>query len=111
MIRFLQTQCQHFRQPPQVKNALGLTKDKTSLERTIGFIEFIQEQERLGKQYSIVIFNETANLIGIITLKNIDNINKTSHIDTWIGPQYWGQGYNLLALHCPGVCCRRLCNV
>ncbi|QUW22605.1 GNAT family N-acetyltransferase [Sporosarcina sp. Marseille-Q4063] len=82
---------------PQVKAALGLTNDQTSLEGTIGFIEFIREQERLGKQYSRAILNETENLIGVITLKDIDNINKTSHIGTWIGNQYWGQGYNLLA--------------
>lgn len=82
---------------PQVKEALGLTDDQTSLEGTIGFIKFIQEQEKLGKQYSRVILGETNNLIGVITLKDIDTINKTSHIGTWIGHQYWGQGYNLLA--------------
>lgn len=78
---------------PQVKDALGLTDDQTSLEGTISFIEFIQEQEKLGKQYSRVILDETENLIGVITLKDIDSINKTSHIGTWIGHQY----YNLLA--------------
>lgn len=82
---------------PQVKNALGLTDEQTSLKGTIGFIEFIQEQERLGKQYSRVIFNESENLIGVITLKDIDKDNKTSHIGTWIGHEYWGKGYNLLA--------------
>lgn len=82
---------------PQVRDALGLTEEQSSLEGTLGFIEFIQEQERLGKQYSRIILNEIENLIGVITLKDIDNINKTSHIGTWIGHQYWGQGYNLLA--------------
>lgn len=82
---------------PQVKDALGLTDDKTSLEGTIGFIEFIQEEEKLGKQYSRVILDETKKLIGVITLKDIDHINKTSHLGTWLGHQYWGQGYNLLA--------------
>lgn len=82
---------------PQVKNALGLTNDQTSLEGTIDFIEFIQEQERLGKQYSRVILDETKNSIGVITLKDIDDINKTCHIGTWIGHQYWGKGYNALA--------------
>ena len=37
---------------PQVKDALGLTNDQTSLGGTIDFIEFILVQERLGKQYS-----------------------------------------------------------
>lgn len=82
---------------PQVKDALGLTDDQTSLEGTIDFIEFIQEQEKLGKQYSRVILDKTEEVIGVITLKDIDNINKTCHIGTWIGHQYWGQGYNLLA--------------
>ncbi|MGG0642571.1 GNAT family N-acetyltransferase [Sporosarcina gallistercoris] len=81
----------------QVKDALGLTDDQTSLEGTVGFIKFIKEQERLGKQYSRVILDESENLIGVITLKDIDNTNKTSHIGTWLGHPYWGQGYNLLA--------------
>ncbi len=82
---------------PKVKDALGLTNDQTSLEGTIDFIEFIQVQERLGKQYSRVILDETENLIGVITLKEIDGINNTCHIGTWIGHQYWGKGYNALA--------------
>ena len=82
---------------PLVKDALGLSDEQTTLEGTIGFIEFILEQERLGKQYSRVILDEIGNLIGVITLKDIDNINKTSHIGTWIGHHYWGKGYNLLA--------------
>ncbi|WP_435372013.1 GNAT family N-acetyltransferase [Sporosarcina luteola] len=82
---------------PQVIDALGLTVDQTSLEGTIEFIKFILWQERLGKQYSRVILDETANLVGVITLKDIDSINKTCHIGTWIGHQYWGKGYNALA--------------
>jgi RimJ/RimL family protein N-acetyltransferase len=82
---------------PQVKNALGLTDEQTSLEGTIEFIKFILEQEKLGKQYSRVILNEDQKLIGVITLKDIDKINKTCHIGTWIGHQCWGKGYNQLA--------------
>ncbi|MEK4715066.1 GNAT family N-acetyltransferase [Sporosarcina sp. FSL K6-1540] len=82
---------------PQVKDALGLTNDQTSLGGTIDFIKFILVQERLGKQYSRVILDETENLIGVITLKDIDSITKTCHIGTWIGHQYWGKGYNALA--------------
>src|SRR5699024_2989011 len=81
----------------QVKDALGLTDDQVALEGTIDFIEFIKEQEKHGKQYSRVILDESEDVIGVITLKDIDNINKTSHIGTWIGHQYWGQGYNLSA--------------
>lgn len=82
---------------PQVKDALGLTNDQTSLEGTLKFIEFILEQERLGKQYSRAILNENDDLIGVITLKDINRIHKTCHIGTWIGYPYWGRGYNDLA--------------
>ena len=81
----------------QVKDALGLTNNQISLEGTIDFIEFILEQEQLGKQYSRAIINENENLIGVITLKDINDTNNTCHIGTWIGHQYWGQGYNALA--------------
>lgn len=82
---------------PQVKDALGLTDSQTSVEGTIGFIEFILEQEKQGLQYSRVILNEKDEVIGVITLKDIDNTNKTSHIGTWIGHPYWGKGYNAAA--------------
>lgn len=81
----------------QVKDTLGLTTDQASLEGTNDFIRFIIEQERVENQYSRVILNENEDLIGVITLKEINPINKTAHIGTWIGHQYWGKGYNLLA--------------
>ncbi|WP_335727035.1 GNAT family N-acetyltransferase [Virgibacillus dokdonensis] len=43
------------------------------------------------------MLNENKDLIGVITLKDINNVNKTCHIGTWIGHQYWGKGYNALA--------------
>ncbi|WP_336824696.1 GNAT family N-acetyltransferase [Sporosarcina sp. USHLN248] len=82
---------------PLVKNALGLTDEQTTVEGTRGFIEFILEQEKQGNQYSRCILNEDNQLIGVITLKDIDPIKKTCHIGTWIGHPYWGQGYNQLA--------------
>lgn len=82
---------------PQVKNALGLSDEQTTVEGTKGFIEFIIEGEKLGNQYSRCILNEEGKLIGVITLKDIDTVNKTSHIGTWIGYEYWGKGYNQLA--------------
>jgi len=82
---------------PQVKDALGLEEEHTTLEGTIDFIEFIIEQEKLGKQYSRCILNEDEKLIGVITLKDIDRVNRICHIGTWIGHQYWGKGYNQLA--------------
>ncbi|WP_432355616.1 GNAT family N-acetyltransferase [Sporosarcina sp. A2] len=80
-----------------VKDALGLTSEQTSLKGSIEFIEFTLEQERIGKQYSRVILDESKTLIGVITLKDIDNTSKTCHIGTWIGHPYWGKGYNALA--------------
>jgi RimJ/RimL family protein N-acetyltransferase len=79
---------------PHVKDALGLSNEQTSLEGTRDFIKFILEQEKLGKQYSRRIVNEHKQLIGVITLKDIDKISNTCHIGTWIGHPYWGKGYN-----------------
>lgn len=82
---------------PQVKGPLGLTNDQASLKGTVDFIEFIIEQEKLENQYSRVILNENEDLIGVITLKDINKTNKNCHIGTWIGHQYWSKGYNELA--------------
>ncbi|MBS4175556.1 GNAT family N-acetyltransferase [Bacillus sp. FJAT-49736] len=82
---------------PEVKDALGLSDEQTSVAGTIDFIRYIQEEERLGKQYSRVIMNEEEKLVGVITLKELDFDNKTCHIGTWIGYPYWGKGYNQLA--------------
>ncbi|WP_339227444.1 GNAT family N-acetyltransferase [Oceanobacillus sp. FSL K6-2867] len=82
---------------PQVKDALGLDDEQTSVKGTRNFITYILEQEKLGKQFSRVILNDTGEPIGVITLKDIDRINNTCHIGTWIGYPFWGQGYNALA--------------
>ncbi|WP_340085158.1 GNAT family N-acetyltransferase [Siminovitchia sp. FSL H7-0308] len=82
---------------PEVKDALGLTEDHTSLKGTEDFINFILEQEKLGKQYSRVILNEDRKVTGVITLKDINRNNQTSHMGTWIGHPYWGKGYNQIA--------------
>lgn len=82
---------------PEVKDALGLSEDHTSLKGTEDFINFILEQEKLGKQYSRVILNEDHKVIGVITLKDINRNNQTSHMGTWIGHPYWGKGYNQIA--------------
>ncbi|MEK4229361.1 GNAT family N-acetyltransferase [Solibacillus sp. FSL H8-0538] len=82
---------------PQVKDAIALTDEQASLEGTISYIKFIIVQERQGKSYSRVILNEEGQLIGVITLKDINYTHKTCHIGTWIGHNYWGLGYNELA--------------
>ncbi|GGE63950.1 GNAT family N-acetyltransferase [Priestia taiwanensis] len=82
---------------PEVKDALGLSDEQVSLEGTKGFIDFILKQEEESKQYSRMMLNEENKLIGVITLKELDHIAKTSHIGTWIGHEFWGRGYNELA--------------
>lgn len=82
---------------PAIKDALGLNHHQTSLEGTMEFIEFILQEETFGRQYSRVILNEQKEVIGVITLKDINQRNQTCHLGTWIGRPYWGKGYNELA--------------
>lgn len=82
---------------PQVKNALDLPDNQASLEGTKSYIKLITTQQKQGKAYSRVILNEEGLLIGVITLKDINPTEKTCHIGTWIGYEYWGQGYNEVA--------------
>ena len=81
----------------RVQNALGLNWQQVSINGTRDFIDFIQGEERMGKQLSRVIFNEKEEFIGVITLKSINRTVGTAHIGTWIGGDYWGLGYNELA--------------
>lgn len=82
---------------PRVQNALGLNWQQVSINGTRDFIDYIQGEERMGKQLSRVIFNEKEEFIGVITLKSIDRAKGTAHVGTWIGGDYWGLGYNELA--------------
>lgn len=82
---------------PQVKDALGLDDEQTSVEGTRNFITYIFEQEKQGKLFSRVLLNDSREPIGVITLKDIDRIHNTCHIGTWIGYPFWGKGYNALA--------------
>jgi len=79
---------------PEIRDALGLSAEQTSREGTEGFITFIQEQENEGKQYSRVILDDQENVIGVITLKELNPLKKTGHLGTWIGYPYWGKGFN-----------------
>ena len=82
---------------PQVKDALGLNWQQVSINGTRDFIDFIQGEERIGKQLSRVIFNEKEEFIGVITIKSIDQAKGVAHVGTWFGAEYWGLGYNELA--------------
>mgnify|MGYP003489851814 FL=1 len=82
---------------PRVQNALGLNWQQVSINGTRDFIDFIQGEERIGKQMSRVILNENDEFIGVITIKSIDRANGVAHVGTWLGAEYWGLGYNELA--------------
>ncbi|WP_349409693.1 GNAT family N-acetyltransferase [Pseudalkalibacillus sp. SCS-8] len=77
---------------PQVKDALALP-DGTVAD-TKRFIASILQEEDEGKTVSRLILDEEQRVIGITTLMFIDRENKSCHIGTWIGHEYWGKGYN-----------------
>jgi RimJ/RimL family protein N-acetyltransferase len=77
---------------PPVKDALGLP-DGTA-EDTKQFIMKVMQEELSGNTISRVILDEKNNLIGLTDLMFINYENKSCHIGTWIGHEYWGLGYN-----------------
>lgn len=82
---------------PDVRNALGLSDAQCSIAGTRDYIRLMQLEEKLGHQFSRMIFDEQNKLIGVITLKGIDERQKHCHIGTWLGSRYWGKGYNQVA--------------
>ena len=77
---------------PHIKTALGITVE--NIEDTKAFLLFAIEQERQKKSLSRMIVNEENEIIGLTTLKHINNEKKQSHIGSWLGYPYWGKGYN-----------------
>lgn len=75
-----------------VKEALGLPAG--TVEDTKKFVQKTMQQEQEGVTLPRVILDEHGNLIGLTDLMFIDRIKKSCHIGTWIGHDYWGQGYN-----------------
>lgn len=80
-------------QAEEVKNALGLP-DQTVAD-THNFIQHTIMDEKSGNTLSRLILNENDQLIGMTTLMFIDKAKNSCHIGSWIGHDYWGQGYNL----------------
>lgn len=80
-------------QAPEVKNALGLPVQ--TIEDTRNFNYRMLEDEKNGKTVSRLIINEEGQLIGVTSLMFIDRAKNSCHIGSWIGYEYWGQGYNL----------------
>lgn len=77
---------------PAVKEALGLPDG--TVEDTKRFIRRVMAEEGEGKTLPRVILNEENRLVGLTDLMFIDHHKKSCHIGTWIGHEYWGQGYN-----------------
>ncbi|RLQ90557.1 GNAT family N-acetyltransferase [Planomicrobium sp. Y74] len=77
---------------PQVKDALGLPDG--TVEDTKHFIQRVLAEEQLGRTVPRVIFDENDRLVGLTDLMFIDRQKKSCHIGTWIGYEYWGQGFN-----------------
>ncbi|MDM5189917.1 GNAT family N-acetyltransferase [Bacillus sp. DX4.1] len=75
-----------------VKEALGLKVE--TIEDTKRFIHFAIEEEKQKKSLSRVILNVSQDVVGITSLKHINHELKRSHIGSWLGYPYWGQGYN-----------------
>jgi len=82
---------------PSIKQALALTDEECTMQAMEQFIRVMQLEEMEGHFYSRMIFNEQGHLIGVITLKNINETTKSCHMSTWIAEPYWGKGYNSLA--------------
>lgn len=77
---------------PHIKNALGITIE--NIEDTKAFLLFAIEEKRQKKSLSRMIVNEEDEIIGLTTLKHINNEKKQSHIGSWLGYPYWKKGYN-----------------
>lgn len=82
-------------QAREVREALGLPEQ--TIEQTKQFFQQMVKEEEKGKTVSRLILNEKGTCIGITTLMFIDYEKMSCHIGSWLGVDYWGQGYNLLS--------------
>lgn len=82
---------------PAIRNALALSEEQCSIEAMIQFIRMMKIEEMEERFYSRLILNENDEFIGVISLKNINEMTNSCHIGTWIAQEYWGEGYNQLA--------------
>ncbi len=77
---------------PPVKEALGLPDG--TVEDTKQFVQKALQLEQEGRSVPRAILNESGHLVGLTELMFIDHDKKSCHVGTWIGHDYWGQGYN-----------------
>ena len=82
-------------QASEVRDALGLPEQ--TINQTKQFFREIVKEEEEGKTVSRLILNEKGTCIGITTLMFINHEKGSCHIGSWLGVDYWGQGYNLLS--------------
>lgn len=72
--------------PYSVEDALNFIKSAHSDFNSLKAVHFAIEYKGKSKPRNNVV------LIGAISLKNIDLVNKKADLGYWIGEQYWGKG-------------------
>lgn len=62
------------------------------LKDAFNFIKDTQQKMRSGKAYNLGIeLQDGKNIIGMISMMNIDRQNKNAEIGYWLGKRYWGR--------------------
>jgi [ribosomal protein S5]-alanine N-acetyltransferase len=74
--------------PYKIEDALNFIKSSDSDFNSLRAIHFAIEY----KEYEFELGNKSQPLVGVISLKNIDLVNKTATLGYWIGEDYWGKG-------------------
>ncbi|WP_010300918.1 GNAT family N-acetyltransferase [Kurthia senegalensis] len=95
-VQYAEVMAQHI-SVPAIRNALALSEEQCSVKAMIQFIRVMTIEEMEDRFYSRLILNEKDEFIGVISLKNINEVTKSCHISTWIAEEHWGKGYNQLA--------------
>ncbi|RXT08729.1 GNAT family N-acetyltransferase [Ammoniphilus sp. CFH 90114] len=68
-----------------------------SVDDVIKFIKMVQYEESEGKTVSRFVLNEGGEVIGATTLMEINKVEGTCKLGSWLGQSYWGKGYNQAA--------------
>lgn len=77
---------------PLVSGVLGL--ENQTVQDKMNFFQRMNEEEASRITISRIILNEEQQCIGITTLMFIDHEKKSCHLGSWLGVDYWGEGYN-----------------
>ncbi len=69
------------------------------LQDAVDFIPQTQQRQREEKSYELGIeLKETKEIIGMMSIRDIDSQNKSGEVGYWIGRKYWKQGLGSEAL-------------